>query len=98
MNEGGKVSNINDRRAQLRRKLKREQQQQQQQQQAVEGKAVPLGCPLPTAKGHTQYLDDQEIWNFLIDILNGLSHLHHRGIIHCDLKPQNVHKIGRAHV
>ncbi|KAJ3426954.1 serine/threonine-protein kinase iks1-related [Anaeramoeba flamelloides] len=35
-------------------------------------------------------LDDERIWILFFDILAGLQHLHSCGIVHCDLKPQNI--------
>ncbi len=43
-----------------------------------------------TANARTFFLDNNMIWKFFTDVLSGLSHLHHSGIIHCDLKPQNL--------
>eukprot|EP00276_Gloeochaete_wittrockiana_P013553 CAMPEP_0184333100 /NCGR_PEP_ID=MMETSP1089-20130417/2157_1 /TAXON_ID=38269 ORGANISM="Gloeochaete wittrockiana, Strain SAG46.84" /NCGR_SAMPLE_ID=MMETSP1089 /ASSEMBLY_ACC=CAM_ASM_000445 /LENGTH=684 /DNA_ID=CAMNT_0026656755 /DNA_START=66 /DNA_END=2120 /DNA_ORIENTATION=- len=38
----------------------------------------------------SKHLEENEIWAFFIDILLGLRHLHHSGIIHRDMKPQNL--------
>ncbi len=35
-------------------------------------------------------LPKHRIWKILIEITLALAYLHHSGIIHCDLKPQNV--------
>ncbi|KAJ3433884.1 serine/threonine-protein kinase iks1-related [Anaeramoeba flamelloides] len=35
-------------------------------------------------------LNDERIWILFFDILAGLQHLHSSGIVHCDLKPQNI--------
>lgn len=37
-----------------------------------------------------EYLNDDQIWKLLADILFGLQHLHHAGILHRDLKPSNI--------
>lgn len=34
--------------------------------------------------------DEKEIWKIIRDISNGLSYLHHRNIVHQDIKPQNI--------
>ncbi|KAL6075994.1 putative serine/threonine-protein kinase iks1 [Balamuthia mandrillaris] len=44
--------------------------------------------PLRDADG--EYLNETLIWNFFLDILSGLSHLHAHNICHNDLKPQNL--------
>eukprot|EP00371_Babesia_bovis_P002798 XP_001611445.1 protein kinase domain containing protein [Babesia bovis T2Bo] len=41
-------------------------------------------------RNYKDKLTDEEIFVLLIDIVNGLSHLHRHGIIHRDLKPSNV--------
>mmetsp|Transcript_5416 Transcript_5416/g.23033 ORF Transcript_5416/g.23033 Transcript_5416/m.23033 type:complete len:596 (-) Transcript_5416:787-2574(-) len=35
-------------------------------------------------------LPESLIWHFLVDILSGLDHLHSHGIVHRDIKPQNL--------
>lgn len=35
-------------------------------------------------------LSKSKTWKFLIEMCIGLSYIHEQGIIHCDLKPQNV--------
>lgn len=35
-------------------------------------------------------LSEKEIKSILCDLCDGLNHMHRRGIIHCDLKPENV--------
>ncbi|KAJ3429666.1 serine/threonine-protein kinase iks1-related [Anaeramoeba flamelloides] len=35
-------------------------------------------------------LDEETVWILFFDILAGLQHLHSCGIVHCDLKPQNI--------
>ncbi|GFE52951.1 Wee kinase [Babesia ovis] len=41
-------------------------------------------------KKFSAQLSDEEIFVLMIDIVNGLCHLHRHGIIHRDLKPSNV--------
>lgn len=35
-------------------------------------------------------LNEKQIKNVLIDLCDGLNYMHQRGIIHCDLKPENI--------
>ncbi|XP_004347016.1 hypothetical protein CAOG_05331, partial [Capsaspora owczarzaki ATCC 30864] len=45
--------------------------------------------PDPLA-AHARYLPDEEILRLFLDITRGLHHLHSHGIIHRDVKPQNM--------
>jgi Protein kinase domain len=38
----------------------------------------------------TGFIEETEIWSVLIDILSGLSHLHRQGVLHKDIKLQNI--------
>ncbi|XP_064477272.1 membrane-associated tyrosine- and threonine-specific cdc2-inhibitory kinase-like [Ornithodoros turicata] len=35
-------------------------------------------------------IPEQVVWNYLVDLLQGLKHLHDRDLIHLDLKPDNI--------
>eukprot|EP00475_Leptophrys_vorax_P027089 TRINITY_DN3859_c0_g2_i1.p1 TRINITY_DN3859_c0_g2~~TRINITY_DN3859_c0_g2_i1.p1 ORF type:complete len:771 (-),score=140.76 TRINITY_DN3859_c0_g2_i1:1121-3289(-) len=35
-------------------------------------------------------LDESDIWKVFVDILQGLRHLHHAGVVHRDIKPANI--------
>lgn len=40
--------------------------------------------------GGVMFMKESHIWKLFLDIANGLNHLHHSGILHRDLKPQNI--------
>ena len=72
---------------------RREQRQQQQQQQsgAAEAKAAgfPPGSP-PSAGPSVAYLLEEDVWWLFLDCCLGLRHLHRCGVVHNDLKLENL--------
>ncbi|KAK8965705.1 Mitogen-activated protein kinase kinase kinase ANP1 [Platanthera guangdongensis] len=51
---------------------------------------APGGSLSDHIKRRGRFLDEVEIGSKIRDILEGLSYLHGRGIVHCDVKPANV--------
>jgi len=50
-------------------------------------------CSLGTLKDYSMRLDEltvDEIWTAVADVANGLTHIHNKGKIHLDLKPDNI--------
>lgn len=50
---------------------------------------LPLEATPAASSGLTP-MPESHIWKLFFDIANGLNHLHHSGILHRDLKPQNI--------
>ncbi|MEM7727312.1 MAG: serine/threonine-protein kinase [Cyanobacteria bacterium P01_A01_bin.45] len=57
-------------------------------QEFIEGHA--LSAELPIGKGHSYLWDEKEVIQFLLDVLNILEFVHSQGVIHCDIKPENL--------
>jgi hypothetical protein len=50
-------------------------------------------CSLGTLKAYAMQLEDlteEELWTTVADVASGLSHIHGKGKIHLDLKPDNI--------
>lgn len=47
-------------------------------------------CKNGSAKKLIGNIDEKELWNFIEQIASGLQYLHKRGIIHQDMKPDNI--------
>ena len=57
-------------------------------QEFVEGHA--LSAELPVQKDLNYLWSEGEVISFLEDVLNILEFIHSRGVIHCDIKPENL--------
>jgi serine/threonine protein kinase len=57
-------------------------------QEFVEGHA--LTAELPTNRSYSYLWSENEIIKFLIDVLEILNFVHSQGVIHCDVKPENL--------
>lgn len=47
-------------------------------------------CKNGSAKNLIKKASEEEIWKFLRDVISGLAYLHKKGIVHQDMKPDNV--------
>ena len=48
-------------------------------------------CTGGTLRSHMlSPLSVSDIFNLISDVLSGLAHAHHQGIVHCDIKPENI--------
>lgn len=62
-------------------------------QEFVEGHA--LTAELPTNNNFSYFWNENEVIKFLMDVLEILDFVHSNGVIHCDIKPENL--IRRVH-
>ncbi|MCJ8278763.1 MAG: serine/threonine protein kinase [Rivularia sp. ALOHA_DT_140] len=57
-------------------------------QELVEGHS--LSAELPVNKNSEYFWNEYEVVNFLKDVLSILKYVHSQGVIHCDVKPDNL--------
>ncbi|MBW4625149.1 MAG: protein kinase [Brasilonema octagenarum HA4186-MV1] len=57
-------------------------------QEFVEGHALTAELPINLNLGH--FWSESEVINFLQDVLSILDFVHSQGVIHCDIKPENL--------
>ncbi|BAZ42133.1 serine/threonine protein kinase [Calothrix sp. NIES-4101] len=57
-------------------------------QEFIEGHA--LSAELPLSQGYGYFWEEGEVIQFLIDVLEILDFIHSQGVIHCDIKPENL--------
>ena len=47
-------------------------------------------CSLSTVADLKHDIPEQEVWNFLVDMLMAVQHLHAHNLVHLDIKPENI--------
>ena len=57
-----------------------------------------LGAVIDNHKVQRTYVDEAEIWQYLVEACCGLKYLHDRRMLHRDLKPQNIMLTADRHV
>lgn len=48
----------------------------------------------PQANAEGSLLSDEELWTVLWEVASGLEFLHSHGVLHLDIKPENIYRRG----